>query len=111
PETRLTPVLLVTGLSAVEDRIRGIQAGADDFLRKPVDRNELLARVSSPVASTFTGRRSVLSIPDCFSSSGVTSVPAGNRSRSRRFPAEYSLRKMLVEPRRRGRRLIRRVWH
>jgi len=47
PETRLTPVVLVTGLSATEDRISGINAGADDFLRKPIDFNELLARTRS----------------------------------------------------------------
>lgn len=44
PETRLTPVVLITGLSATEDRIQGINAGADDFLSKPIDFNELLAR-------------------------------------------------------------------
>lgn len=47
PDTCLTPVILVTGLSAKEDRVCGIQAGADDFLTRPVDGSELLARVRS----------------------------------------------------------------
>jgi cyclic di-GMP phosphodiesterase len=44
-ETRLTPIVLITGLGRVEDRIQGIEAGADDFLIKPVRKEELLARV------------------------------------------------------------------
>jgi putative two-component system response regulator len=45
--TRLTPVVLVTGLTNRESRIRGRLAGADDFLTKPVDTRELLARVGA----------------------------------------------------------------
>jgi putative two-component system response regulator len=47
--TRLTPIILVTGLSDRESRIKGREAGADDFLTKPVDTQELLARVASLV--------------------------------------------------------------
>jgi putative two-component system response regulator len=47
PQTRLVPVVLVTGLSSLEDRIDGIQAGADDFLTKPFSNEELRARVRS----------------------------------------------------------------
>lgn len=47
PETYLIPVVLVTALSDRQDRIEGIRAGADDFLSRPVDRTELLARVRS----------------------------------------------------------------
>jgi putative two-component system response regulator len=49
PATRLTPVVLVTSLGEREDRIAGINAGADDFLTKPFDPHELRARVRSLV--------------------------------------------------------------
>jgi putative two-component system response regulator len=49
PPTRLLPVVLITGLSASDDRIRGIVAGADDFVSKPFDSGELEARVRSLV--------------------------------------------------------------
>ena len=44
PRTELVPIVLVTGLLAREDRIQGIAAGCDDFLTKPVDSEQLLAR-------------------------------------------------------------------
>src|ERR1700723_4635141 len=47
PDTYLIPVILVTALSDKQDRIEGIRVGADDFLSRPVDRTELLARVRS----------------------------------------------------------------
>ena len=50
PETRLIPVVLMTALNAVEDRVRGIEAGADDFLSKPVDDRELLARIRTALS-------------------------------------------------------------
>ena len=39
------PIIIVTALQEKEDRIKGIQAGCDDFISKPIDRLELLARV------------------------------------------------------------------
>jgi cyclic di-GMP phosphodiesterase len=47
PGTRLIPVVLVTALNDSPDRIRGLDAGADDFLTKPVNPAELRARVRS----------------------------------------------------------------
>jgi len=47
PATRLLPVVMVTGRSALEDHVKGLDAGADDFLIKPVRRAELVARVRS----------------------------------------------------------------
>jgi putative two-component system response regulator len=53
PETYLIPVILVTSLSDKRDRIKGIKVGADDFLTRPVDRTELLARVRSLLKLKF----------------------------------------------------------
>jgi cyclic di-GMP phosphodiesterase len=47
PETRLIPIVLLTSLNSDADRIHGIMCGADDFLTKPVNKHELLARVHS----------------------------------------------------------------
>jgi putative two-component system response regulator len=47
PATRLIPFVLITGLSDREDKVHGIEAGADDFLNKPIFAEELFARVKS----------------------------------------------------------------
>ncbi len=47
--TRLIPVIMVTALDGIEDKIKGIEAGADDFLTKPPNNSELVARTKSLV--------------------------------------------------------------
>jgi two-component system cell cycle response regulator len=47
PETATIPVVMVTALSDVSDRVKGLEAGADDFLTKPINEVALLARVRS----------------------------------------------------------------
>jgi DNA-binding response OmpR family regulator len=53
-ETRLIPIIIMTALDAVTDRITGIKAGADDFLTKPVHQEELLARIDTALKLKHT---------------------------------------------------------
>ncbi len=47
PQGRLLPVVMVTALGQIADRVRGLEVGADDFIVKPLERVELVARVRS----------------------------------------------------------------
>jgi two-component system cell cycle response regulator len=47
PETTHIPVVMVTALSDIEDRVKGLEAGADEFLTKPINDTALLVRVKS----------------------------------------------------------------
>lgn len=49
PETSHIPIILVTALNAQEDRIKGLQSGADDFLTKPINDHALMSRLRSLV--------------------------------------------------------------
>ena len=48
PRSRHIPVIMVTALDQPSDRVRGLEAGADDFLTKPVDDIALITRVAQP---------------------------------------------------------------
>ena len=54
PETAHLPIVLLTALDQPADRVRGLEAGADDFLTKPVDEIALIARVRSLVRLKFS---------------------------------------------------------
>ncbi|RKY75718.1 diguanylate cyclase response regulator [candidate division KSB1 bacterium] len=53
PETQFIPIIMVTALTSVEDKIRGIEAGADDFISRPFNKTELMARVKSLLRIKF----------------------------------------------------------
>src|SRR6476659_7328316 len=61
---RGTPVLMLTARTEVADRIRGLDAGADDYLVKPFDFGELLARLRALIRRGPSERPPVLEIAD-----------------------------------------------
>jgi two-component system OmpR family response regulator len=62
--TKKTPVLMLTARDAIRDRVRGLDTGADDYLVKPFDLNELLARVRALIRRSARQALSQLEIGD-----------------------------------------------
>lgn len=60
PEFAALPVIMVTALSLPEERIRGIEAGATDFISKPFNRKELLARLQASLTQAQSARGGIL---------------------------------------------------
>lgn len=60
PEFSTLPVIMVTALSLPEERIRGIEAGATDFISKPFNRKELLARLQASLGQVQDARGGIL---------------------------------------------------
>jgi two-component system OmpR family response regulator len=61
---RATPVLILSARGQVDDRIGGLNLGADDYLSKPFSMDELLARVSTLLRPTEKGRQTCLTVGD-----------------------------------------------
>jgi CheY-like chemotaxis protein len=54
--TRDLPILMLTARAAEDDKVRGLEVGADDYVTKPFSPKELVARIKAPVAPCRTGR-------------------------------------------------------
>src|SRR5690242_15813116 len=59
-----TPILILSGLPGIEDKVRGLGFGADDYLTKPFNRNELVARIHALVRRSKGHAQSIIEIGD-----------------------------------------------
>jgi two-component system copper resistance phosphate regulon response regulator CusR len=99
-----TPLLMLTARGAIEDRVRGLEAGADDYLPKPFDFSELLARVRALVRRDKLHKGRVLCIDRLEIDTGTRRVTCGGQE-VRLTPQEYALLEALA--RQEGRTLTR----
>jgi len=88
--SKQTPVLILTAMDTVEDRIKGLNAGADDYLAKPFDMGELAARVRALIRRASGNSEPLLLV------AGVTLDPAAHRVLYRGKPVELSAREFAL---------------
>src|ERR1019366_10422751 len=72
-----TPILILSGLAGVEDKVKGLGLGADDYLTKPFHRDEVVARIHAIVRRSRGHAQSVVTIGDLVVNLDEKSVEAG----------------------------------
>jgi len=60
----LTPILIISARDTVKDRVNGLEIGADDYLTKPFDSSELIARIQAILRRSGTLRTAILKVKD-----------------------------------------------
>src|SRR4051794_22533766 len=101
-----TPILMLTARDSVDDRVRGLEGGADDYLSKPFDVRELLARVKALIRRDKVHRTGKIQIADLEIDSNSKVVKRGGKE-IHLTPREYSLLESLA--RNEGRTITREV--
>ena len=90
-----TPILMVTARDAVDDRVHGLEIGADDYLPKPFDFKELRARVHALLRRNKTHKTRVIRVGDLEIDTGLRRVTRGGVEVSL-TPREYTLLEALA---------------
>jgi two-component system, OmpR family, copper resistance phosphate regulon response regulator CusR len=90
-----TPILMLTARNTVQDRVRGLEAGADDYLAKPFDLAELLARVRALLRRDKIHKARIIRISDLEIDTATGSVRRGGRE-IYLTPREYCLLEALA---------------
>jgi len=97
-QVKKTPVLMLTARSKVQDRIQGLDTGADDYLAKPVDLNELAARVRALIRRAHGNATPVITIGDVEIDTSAQTVKVAGQSVPLRG-REYALLEFCVQHR------------
>jgi DNA-binding response OmpR family regulator len=92
---KTVPILMLTARDAVEDRVKGLETGADDYLPKPFDFNELIARVRALLRRDKVHKAGVIRIADLEIDTAAARVRRAGQE-IHLTPREYSLLEALA---------------